>query len=461
MPQSEPNKNLIIDGNPTKELFVYMLVRDLTLRDAIGDLVDNSVDGAKRLRPDIDVSLSRNRLKPDGQYDGLTIDIQARPEGFSITDNCGGISSELARNYAFRFGRPKDMPKTPGSVGQFGIGMKRALFKLGRAFVVESTSIHSKFVVAEDIDEWIKNEEWSFEFKTLIEDPDNPPTYEENERGTIIRVAPLRDDTIASFKLGKFIDSLRREIEREQLYNVHRGLKIAINNVQLESRQLFLLQSDEFQIAHLEKSFRVKREMSEGNLRVEIYAGISEENTEHGGWYVFCNDRLILGNDQTETTGWGDKIPKYHSQYNRFRGYVFFNSDNADLLPWNTVKNDIDHGNPYFQAIRVDMINLMRPVINFLNWVHDERQKIDKPEDRVLAKALERANLVVLSEVVNLAPSFSSPQPAPVTQRNTRISYSKPKEQVEEAKKFFGVRSNIDVGINTFDYWYDAEVEEL
>lgn len=44
--QSEdPNK---IVGIPSKELFIDMLVKDLSLRDAIGDLVDNSVDAANK-----------------------------------------------------------------------------------------------------------------------------------------------------------------------------------------------------------------------------------------------------------------------------------------------------------------------------------------------------------------------------------------------------------------------------
>ena len=67
-----------------------MLVRDLTLRDAIGDLVDNSVDAAKSFKK--------------GDYQGLTIEIEADPEKFSIIDNCGGFSVDVARNYAFRFG---------------------------------------------------------------------------------------------------------------------------------------------------------------------------------------------------------------------------------------------------------------------------------------------------------------------------------------------------------------------
>ena len=39
----------VVDARPTKRFFVRMLVRDIELVPAIIDLVDNSVDGAKRL----------------------------------------------------------------------------------------------------------------------------------------------------------------------------------------------------------------------------------------------------------------------------------------------------------------------------------------------------------------------------------------------------------------------------
>jgi len=453
-----------IDAKPTKELFVFILVRDLTLRDAIGDLVDNCVDGAKRLRPDDDASKSRNKLEPDGKYDGLEIKLVVNTDEFTIIDNCGGISSELAREYAFRFGRPKDMDPTPGSVGQFGIGMKRALFKLGNHFIIESISSHSKFLIEKNIDEWIEEAEWNFRFKELDERDNSSPSFDEKELGTTIIVQELRKETITSFKLDKFNNRLKREIEKEQLYNIHRGLSIIVNDEKLKSSQLYLLESDEFQTAHWEKSYKIKDETSDGILNVEIYAGISEANTDHGGWYVFCNDRLIIGNNQNETTGWGEerKTPRYHIQYNRFRGYVFFNSDNADLLPWNTVKNNMNLENPYFQAVRLEMIKLMRPVINFLNWVHDERQKVTEPEERVLELALSKAKPVSLSKVAKLGSQFSSPEKPkiPSSQKNARIIYSKPIHQVDEAKTFFDVKSNPEVGSETFNYWYESEVEE-
>ena len=98
-----------------------MLTRDVLLTRAIIDLVDNSIDGAKRLRS-------------EGDYSGLKVIIRFSEEEFSIEDNCGGISIPTARDYAFRFGRPKDAPSTTSSVGQFGVGMKRTFFKLGRFF---------------------------------------------------------------------------------------------------------------------------------------------------------------------------------------------------------------------------------------------------------------------------------------------------------------------------------------
>src|SRR5205085_2866732 len=97
-----------IDASPTKEFFIDVLVRDIKLIDSIADLVDNCVDGARRLRP-------------TGDFSGLSIKISFDSHGFRIEDNCGGIPVDVARNYAFRFGRPETAPPTKGSLGRFGV----------------------------------------------------------------------------------------------------------------------------------------------------------------------------------------------------------------------------------------------------------------------------------------------------------------------------------------------------
>ena len=93
---AEINESFTIKASPTKELFIYMLTRDIPLIRAILDLVDNSVDGATRTQSGDD-------------YSNFWIRIKCSKDRFSISDNCGGISVTLARDYAFRFGRPKDM----------------------------------------------------------------------------------------------------------------------------------------------------------------------------------------------------------------------------------------------------------------------------------------------------------------------------------------------------------------
>src|SRR5205085_12573494 len=110
--RAEPDE---INAAPTKAFFVDMLVRDIPLEQAVLDLVDNSIDGAKRTN-----GADFNRAKIEIEFDA---------KQFRIVDNCGGFDRNLAKNYAFRFGRPPGTPRTPNSIGQFGVGMKRALFK--------------------------------------------------------------------------------------------------------------------------------------------------------------------------------------------------------------------------------------------------------------------------------------------------------------------------------------------
>lgn len=139
----DPNK---ADASPTKRFFVDIITRDIQLDECIQDLVDNCVDGAKRLRP-------------NGNYEGLTVNISVGPSEFVISDNCGGIPLEIARKYAFKFGRAAGFKSTEHSVGQFGIGMKRALFKMGDHFEVISTEPTAKFRIEVDIPAWIANDE--------------------------------------------------------------------------------------------------------------------------------------------------------------------------------------------------------------------------------------------------------------------------------------------------------------
>ena len=131
----------LIDAHPAKAFFVDMITRDIELPDAILDLLDNCIDGAQRLGP-------KGGERP---YEGRWAKIEFNEKEFTIEDNCGGIPLDIAKEYAFRMGRPPTVKTSkPGSIGVYGIGMKRAIFKLGTSCVVHSFTRNESFDVKID-----------------------------------------------------------------------------------------------------------------------------------------------------------------------------------------------------------------------------------------------------------------------------------------------------------------------
>ena len=438
-----PEENMIIDASPTKDFFIHMLVKDIELTRAIIDLVDNCVDGALRTRP--------NR-----EYEGLEVRIEATPSKFRIVDNCGGISIDLAQKYAFRFGRPEGMPQTPHSVGQFGVGMKRALFKLGSKFKIESKTETGRFVLEEDVNEWKAREEWEFHFKELEVGLQNVPP---DERGTEITVAPLQESVAQDFGLDNFLNRLRHEIRQAHQKTMECGLAISLNGIPLEAHPMELLSSDELRSAFLEEKFT----QNGGSVDVKVYAGISKSSPTEAGWYIYCNGRMIMGADQTLTTGWGEgdgrTIPKYHNQFARFEGFAFFDSDEAELLPWNTTKTGVDADSPIFRAVRLRMITLMRPVIDFLNRLDAEKQV--ESDYKPLTDSIDKAVAAPVTEA-RTSNTFLSPKatPRPPSPRVGRIQYNEPLDKIAKVKKVLRVSSLKKVGEKTFDYFYQKECED-
>ena len=138
---------------PTKRFFVEMLTRDIELDEAILDLLDNCVDGALRSRgyhPDVE--------RP---YKDFHARLAFSGDEFSISDNCGGIPDSL-KEEAFRLGRPfgANNGKLP-TVGVYGIGMKRAIFKLGRECIIESRTKTSGFRIKIPHEWFATEDDWA------------------------------------------------------------------------------------------------------------------------------------------------------------------------------------------------------------------------------------------------------------------------------------------------------------
>ncbi|HKP36379.1 MAG TPA: ATP-binding protein [Pyrinomonadaceae bacterium] len=447
---SDPNN---VEAEPTKELLIQSLVKDIPLSRAIIDLVDNSVDGARAIRG-------------TKRYSGLFVHLRISNDAFEIEDNCGGMSVEVAREYAFRFGRPTNMPRrlnTPHSVGQFGVGMKRAIFKLGRVFYVESRTKNSYFIVKENVDDWKTrkdadgNELWNFRFTPPVVEGDPQPPNE--RRGTTIKVTKLLSAVATEMNTDAFLTDLSSELSAAHELSMSKGLEIRLNGHLVAYEPSKLYKSTRIQPAKK----RLSKTHDKSKIEIVLYAGIYRSKpSKAGGWYVYCNDRLILRADQTAITGWGEnigeRIPKFHPQFARFRGFVFLDCDNPALLPWNTTKTGLDTDNELYKGVRREMNILGRPVIDFLNNLDREKNRVTRPLHGLVEKMDADEKTHVLLTNVKRSGAFVCPMPKAVEKPDSvDIKYKRPIRQVNVLKKFLGVTTAREVGEKTFDWVYELE----
>jgi len=432
----------IVHSGPTKEFFISMITRDIKLTDAIIELIDNSIDGLKRQKLD--------------NYEGYYIDIQLG-DFFKISDNCGGIDIDIARNYAFKFGRPKSKEHNNDkfeTTGTFGIGMKRALFKMGTRFSIESTSLNSWFKLDIDVATWAQDDNnWDFQFTQYTEGMMN----NKSECGTQITVTKLHDNIKINFKYTPYINELINQIRKRASYEINNNLAIRVNGVEIES--------DVIEIINDRIIRPYKHQFKANNINVIIIAGLAPETKPaEAGWYIYCNNREIVAADKTSLTTWKDRDDaesvKYHNDYASFRGFAFFNSSSPELLPWNTSKTGIDTSSAIYQAARQHMFDAFKTVTNELKKLASLDEEIRSEIQSFLSKSSSMPvnYYTALTHPKNTVFQFVDDYQYDIQKDpEVRISYSKPKSIVEALKNKLQVKSNKEVGIMTFDYFVEME----
>ncbi|ENU33375.1 hypothetical protein F989_01577 [Acinetobacter parvus NIPH 1103] len=423
-----------IKANPTKDFFITMLTRDIEIHRSVLDLIDNSVDAATLN------DLLKNTPK---------VEITVTPDYFQIYDNCGGIPLKVAENYAFRFGRPIESDPTPNSVGQFGVGMKRTLFKLGNNFTVRSKHINnSGFEVKVDVTEW-KNEnsnDWEFNYQ-LIQD------IEDGE--TLIKVENLYPSIHKTFGQDNFINLLKEDIAQSHFLSIQKGLEISLNGEKIKPYVINFYVGDDIKP-------EVYEDVIDG-VQVKIITGLSERNIDSAGWYIICNGRLVVTADQTSMTGWGvDGIRKYHAEMAFFRGVVELNAEDSSKLPWTTTKTGIDSNSLIYQHVLVYMKNYMRKVISILNDRTKEAElfKEGRIEEATLNNALKASKLVKMTEIKSVQKlQVKTANLSTYVPETTTIRYSVPTEKYDQVANALNVSQKSDVGLKTFNYFFRYEVD--
>jgi len=433
-----------VDANPTKAFFTNMLTRDIELQDAILDLLDNCVDGIVR-------HTTKAKLATAKPYQEFSADIKFDGTSFSISDDCGGIDKTTALKYAFRFGRDDiDRDGDKPTVGVYGIGMKRAIFKMGRSASITSQYQTAKSLVVTVPSNWIGTKKWEFPYAEAGK--------KLQKTGTAIRVSDLHPK-IADIFSGRtaFENGLIVAISRYYGQIIAKGFTVTVNGKQVKAGEFKLLfdrsenaRSGSSKITPFVVQGRLKDVSFE--LVCGFYAPIKPDaddddelkrSAENSGWTVACNDRIVVYNDKEELTGWGmrkAKTPRFHQQFVGFAGIVNFRSDNVAALPMQTTKRGVDANAPIYMTVREFMMEGIRIFTKFTtDWKGDKRVKevFKHAEPVSIATILKTSTVRQVPQQANVKRSPISLPPKLTSNPARRISFVKPEKQVALVADFF------------------------
>ncbi|OGN89863.1 MAG: hypothetical protein A2158_05230 [Chloroflexi bacterium RBG_13_46_14] len=442
-------KTMIANASPTKELFMEMFIRDLSLEDSILDLVDNSIDSLIKNK-NIDVT---DALLPGGN-DGTSkaihplavIEINYEPGRFRIRDSCGGISVEDAVNEVFRFGHSDDVVR--GQLGVYGIGLKRAIFKIGNEIMIQSRTINDGFNMRIFVPEWAKNPNWTFPLE-VTEKAENYETA-----GTVITIKSFRPEVAARMRVVTFESHLIEMIARTYGLFLNKYVAVAVNGHKVEPKVIRFGCSDLVNVA--------KEEITEGNVKATIYAGLAARDEDgawqaaEAGWYVACNGRLVVVADKAQLTGWGTgATPQFVGKYRGFIGIVFFHSRDPLELPWTTTKRGLNQESLIFQRVRTRMAVVGRPVITFLNNMYSSEETERAPQ-REVAETIKPLDVRTMTG--HLPTAFMT-KVKPIIDEYVRVQYNAKRVDIERVRKSLH-KSDLaasKVGKYTFDYYLKKE----
>ncbi len=339
-------KEFLVDTRPNKRLVVDGLTRDLSTEACIFDLIDNSVDAA---RETILKRLGENGVEePTRPFSGFSIKLTLSGSGLIVEDNCGGIPVAQLKALVLRFGQPSQHIL---GIGAFGVGLNRALFKLGKISSLKTDTGAERAELLLDVNQYIKDDKnWNL---PALEFPTS------GKAGTTIEISSPTEEISLSFSSAGFIDEIRKAIGQRYGRFIGLGLVVEVNGEVVRNGEIQIRENGPFPIEY--KFFKADCGVSVfiecGQHILHRFSAEQDYDltrnsslTNEFGWSILCNDRAIVLFDRSSKTGWDTK---FHTEFYGFVGRVNFQCDDPSMLPWNTAKTDVDLNNkPYQSALR-------------------------------------------------------------------------------------------------------------
>jgi hypothetical protein len=350
------------NANPEKRLFISLITRDISLADAIIDLADNSVNAA--MRP------LKNKFSSPGDFHRLFVNKSVSPkvkisitfdrDSIVVTDNADGIDFKSAKDEVFRFGHSGEHQNIRDRLSVYGIGMKRAVFKIGNRVSIASDHKAGGFALKLDVKRWANDNAIPWTFPIERRSPASHNT------GTRIVISGLHEEVRRRISDGLFEAELRDKLSKVYSFFLGRVVSIVVNKKPVNPTD-----------------FEIGKNYSHDKFRsgvdCTITAGIAVAAggkfvADAAGWFVLCNFRTVIYADKSPLTGWGSTLPLFQPKHRPFLGLVSFTSSNPEALPWTTTKGSVNVDDLAWQEARARMIAVAKPILRILDSRYSQEE---------------------------------------------------------------------------------------
>jgi hypothetical protein len=333
-----------VDTRPSKEVVVSGLAKDISVKACIFDLIDNSIDAARS-------TLQADKEPIDAlpeNYTGFEIALSFSGDAFRIEDNCGGIATHDLKTMVLRFGK-QSSPQM--GIGVFGVGLNRALFKLGIVSHLKTDTGKERAELVLNTADYIKADSWDLPAESF---------KSQGKVGTEIEITQIPGEIAQQFADSHWVSNLRHEIGRRYGRFLAKNLAISVNKTAAANEEIPIREDGPYEGEHkFYKDDGVSIFIEYGQHRDHRFSNERgydiEKNkrlTDQYGWTILCNDRAITIADTSERTGWETK---FHSEFYGFVGRVSFVCSEPSKLPWITTKTDVDLNNRAYRMALRDM----------------------------------------------------------------------------------------------------------
>lgn len=175
-----------------------------------------------------------------------------------------------------------------------------------------------------------------------------------------------------------------------------------------------------------------------------------KRSSSDAGWTIVCNDRVVLYNDKSHLTGWGEAgVPQYHTQFIGIRGIVIFRSSNPKHLPMTTTKRGIDTSSDIYAVVKNQMRQGLRMFTDYTN-----RWKGRNKEEREYSATIPSVAIEVLT-----GPKEEVEKSAPVKFRSRKgglvFKPELPKPPSDKPYKIISFSRGIEEILDIVEYLYE------